>query len=342
MRGIKILMILPSPHYFAGPQMGEMPLLSTLPNISQLDPQQSASLAEGVGISHLLSAGVEPSCGAAVMAAVAKKATEEVPVGYGLPAIPKRLHDKMLAWEYVDLAELPPARAVPKEPSLTMGNIWLVQSTDLARSQKRLIPEITTWVQCFAIYTSVVATKFPQRVPAMLGYMVDIIRTSRQFKWPSWVMYDANYRREAAASGQTDWSKIDPSLYARCFTGWARNTGWCDTCMTLDHDAADCPYNQGTDGSTVGIKRPRRLPGGQTPGPSRKATPRPTNTGDAVCIKYNKYGGDCMFGVRCHFKHICSICANEGLHMEHPKTRCPMGESATKTQSSEGPLHTSK
>lgn len=87
-------------------------------------------------ISHLLSAGVEPSCRAAVMAAVAKKATEEVPVGYGLPAIPKRLHEKMLAWEYINLAELPPARAVLREPSLaTIGNVWLVQSTDLAKSQ---------------------------------------------------------------------------------------------------------------------------------------------------------------------------------------------------------------
>ena len=75
-----------------------MPQPSSLPNIMQLDPQQ-ASQAERVGISHLLLEGVEPSCGAAVMEAVAKKATEEVPVGYGPPAIPKRLYEKMLAWE---------------------------------------------------------------------------------------------------------------------------------------------------------------------------------------------------------------------------------------------------
>ena len=144
--------------------------------------------------------------GPAVLASLAKRASEEVPVGYGLPAIPKRLHDKMLAWEYIDLAELPPARAMPKEPVLAAtGNIWLVQSTDLAKSQKRLIPDVTTWVQCFAIYISVVATKFADRVLSMLGHMVEIIRASCQFRWPSWVMYDANYRREAAATGQTDW-----------------------------------------------------------------------------------------------------------------------------------------
>ena len=70
-------------------------------------------------------------------------------MGYGLPAIPKRLHDKMLVREYIDLAELPPPKAacMPKEPALVAtGNVRLVQSTDLAKSQKRLIPDITTWM----------------------------------------------------------------------------------------------------------------------------------------------------------------------------------------------------
>ena len=30
-------------------------------------------------------------------------------IGDGLPAIPKRLHDRMINWEFVDLAELKPA-----------------------------------------------------------------------------------------------------------------------------------------------------------------------------------------------------------------------------------------
>ena len=27
-----------------------------------------------------------------------------------------------------------------------------------------------------------------------------------------------------------------------------------------------------------------------------------------ICIKYNKYGGDCKYGTLCHYKHICSSC----------------------------------
>ena len=137
-------------------------------------------------------------------------------------------------------------------------------------------------------------------------------------------MYDANYRREAAATGHTDWSKIDPSLYARCFTGWARNTGWCDICMTLDHDAADCPYNQGGDANSTGTKQPQRMQGGQLT-PFRKSNSQAGNQADAICFKYNKYGGDCMFGSRCHFKHICSVCAKKGLHMDTQSPGVPKG-----------------
>ena len=37
-------------------------------------------------------------------------------------------------------------------------------------------------------------------------------------------------------------SRIGQSIYARCFTGWARPPSWCTLCVTLDHDTADCPY----------------------------------------------------------------------------------------------------
>ena len=33
-------------------------------------------------------------------------------IGDGLPAIPKRLYDQMINWEFVDLAELKPARVL--------------------------------------------------------------------------------------------------------------------------------------------------------------------------------------------------------------------------------------
>ena len=52
------------------------------------------------------------------------------------------------------------------------------------------------------------ATQFPQHVPELLAYMGDIIKASKQFKWPSWVIYDA-YRQCMEETGQKDWSKVD-------------------------------------------------------------------------------------------------------------------------------------
>ena len=255
--------------------------------------------------------------GAALLAEASKKATEEVSVGWGLPPIPRRLYDKMLSGEYVDLAELPPARVMPREPSLSAGNIWLVHSTELAKAQKKMVPDVGTWVQCFAIYASVVATQKPAQIPPMMAYMVDIIRASRQFKWPSWVLYDVSYRRQAAAAGQEDWSKVDPSLYARCFTGWARSTGYCEQCMTLEHDAVDCPYSHGSEPTPP--KRPRR----EFANPSQPRERVGMATGiPGVCMKYNRYAGDCKFGARCKFLHVCQRCAQEGRQLPHPQSQC--------------------
>ena len=47
---------------------------------------------------------------AAALSSVSKPVAE-VTLGRGIPALPKRMVEKMLAWEYVDLAELPPACA---------------------------------------------------------------------------------------------------------------------------------------------------------------------------------------------------------------------------------------
>ena len=60
--------------------------------------------------------------------------------------------------------------------------------------------------------------------------------------WPSWVIYDTLYYHRIAEIGQHDWSKVDPSIYAWCFTGWAKNPLWCVIYVTLDHDMTDCPY----------------------------------------------------------------------------------------------------
>ena len=79
-------------------------------------------------------------------------ASAMIATGEGLPALPKKWAKKIQAEEFVDFAELPPAKGkVRGTPSSLDSQIVVVQAVDLVESRK-LIPDFTTWVQCFSIY----------------------------------------------------------------------------------------------------------------------------------------------------------------------------------------------
>ena len=57
-----------------------------------------------------------------------------------------------------------------------------------------------------------------------------------QGELPSWVIYDQNFRQEAADSGRKDWSKVDPSIYTQCLTNAARSSvSLCKVCQSIDN-----------------------------------------------------------------------------------------------------------
>ena len=58
-----------------------------------------------------------------------------VSLGSGLPAVPKKLVTKILANEYVDFAELPPAKGKGRPmPQLLEGQVIVVQAADLLQA----------------------------------------------------------------------------------------------------------------------------------------------------------------------------------------------------------------
>ena len=75
-----------------------------------------------------------------------------------------------------------------------------------------------------------------------MAYMVIIAKASQKFAWPSWVVYDQNFRQEAACSTSTQWARVDPSIYTQCFTGMAIGAeGWCKLCQSIEHSSENCP-----------------------------------------------------------------------------------------------------
>ena len=141
--------------------------------------------------------------------------------GQGFPPIPKKLADRILAGEFVDLADLPPAKGKVRPLSTPEGSVLLVHAHDFMH-QKRLIPDLATWVQSLSLYTAVMCSKSPERLTDVLGYMCQITRASQRFKIMA--LMGHIFRQEAADRDIKIWSQMDPSLFAQCFTGQAKGT----------------------------------------------------------------------------------------------------------------------
>ena len=75
-----------------------------------------------------------------------------------------------------------------------------------------------------------------------MGYQAIIAKASTKYRWPSWVVYDPNFRQEVAGNNEQAWSKVDQSIYALSFTGQAcTSENWCSRCQCLDHTSQNCP-----------------------------------------------------------------------------------------------------
>ena len=239
----------------------------------------------------------------------AEATTSLVQVGGGLPAIPKKLIEKIEAGEYIDFSELPPAKGKGKSAAQNYeGQIVVVQAADLVQS-RRLVPDLATWAQCFGLLTAVVARRQPQKVTDLMAYLAIVSKASQKYRWPSWVIYDQHFRMEAAGNPTQSWAKVDPSLYAQCFTGQARTAeNWCSHCQGLDHSSLRCPF------------KPQKRSWGSAfgqPAPAAPGKPVPPGAGGTVCQKYNRFNGDCHYGKQCRYSHVCSRCGGP-----HPIQKC--------------------
>ena len=130
--GLKILCM-----YHAGVQLGAFQAAAKLAALAKLsEADKNASM------------GTEAEAGDGAKLAKADTAVSSTPtivVAPGIPALPKKLAQKILNGEYVDFVELPPAKGSAKPSSLD----W--EGQDLYAT-KKVIPDLATWVQCFSLY----------------------------------------------------------------------------------------------------------------------------------------------------------------------------------------------
>ena len=74
---------------------------------------------------------------------------------------------------------------------------------------RREVPDILSWVQCFSIYTAVIASKFPERVQKLLAYQTLIVREARRCGGRGWLSYDAFFRQQMVGEWRGDeWGRL--------------------------------------------------------------------------------------------------------------------------------------
>ena len=92
-----------------------------------------------------------------------------------------RKDDKILWWEFVDMADLQPVGVLDKlslEPD--PHRFVILPGLEVALACKKLIWDVLTWIQCFNIYIAAVAKEHPDMVPEMLAYMLIVMRAQRE------------------------------------------------------------------------------------------------------------------------------------------------------------------
>ena len=140
------------------------------------------------------------------------KAEKAFVVGPGHAPVPHKLVGKIANGQFVDLADLLSAnlRLPEQEPQTYLDGKLIVSSF-----KRRLVEvkDILTSTEAFTIYQMVLCAVYPQRWLDLTKYELLIIQTARQYPGQAWLEYDLAFRKDAAATGLADWSKMNSDLY---------------------------------------------------------------------------------------------------------------------------------
>lgn len=183
--------------------------------------------------------------------------------------------------------------------------------TPETKRKLRTVSDIFTWLACFHRYTAALGKLYPGMVPHMMAYANVITQASLQFAGDGWRVYDRAFRIQAAARHITDWSNVDPGLYARHVTGQTHRATICHFCSSSTHGSATCPW---------GVDEPSTPELPRWAGrPSPAASTHPYGNPVPICTSWN--AGPCRFRDSCRFRHVCSSCFRQG----HRAIECRWG-----------------
>ena len=107
---------------------------------------------------------------------------DRLPLGPGLPTVPKALMEKIQRWEFIDLAELLPSCNIHEaSASQQVARFSLFTGCEFVRPKRKQIEDILDWVQAFTIYTAAIVQKHPETIAELLSYQLTIIKAAQQY-----------------------------------------------------------------------------------------------------------------------------------------------------------------
>ena len=132
----------------------------------------------------------------------------------GLPPVPAKVVTRILRGEFIDMAEL----LCDNLEAQRRGALQDAPSSTGVSRSRRKVPDLLSRVQCFSIYTAVVAGVFPERVHKLLAYQTLIIRETRRCGGKGWLAYDSFSRQQIAGEWQGEaWGRLNTYLFSSTF-----------------------------------------------------------------------------------------------------------------------------
>ena len=199
--------------------------------------------------------------------------------------LPSKLSRRILDLEFVEMSDLLPDSWQEEAQTLVVFD---------TQGRRSMVHDISQWIECFSRMAAVLSTRYPEKSPELWAYQASIVRAARNFEGTAWVAYDRQYRREALARRDLNWSQPNSRLYDEAFTGRAKAI----SCLSDAHSSSACVLEP-----TLGT------------GPTNRASRQPNQPSQEVCRKYN---ADRCHHPRCQYSHICQRCSDQ-----HPWTQCP-------------------
>ncbi len=195
-----------------------------------------------------------------------------------------------------------------------------------------LVTDISRWVQRYSSMAAILAARYPNNAAELFAYLAQIVWAAQNYEGDRWVTYDRQFRREALARKDLNWSTPNHRLYNEAFTGWARSIVRCSYCLQDDHQSANRPRNP--DHSLLGwLQDAALIPSRDRP--INHSFPSSAANQLEICKRYKR--GRCPDNTRCKYTGTRASTARATTPTPYAggtapgRSRSPLGRRATHT-----------